>query len=300
MKAMKKMMVMAALVCFAALNVNAQTEETESKGQKFFRLTKEADDNPTDWKAQLEAGHFLLDKENGIYNQSQAAKYYERIFHLATDYNKEIPDSIIRETGITLMTLASEKKDIDRALLYIDEMIHADKNGVDVGVDFLNSVSVMGLLYRMSKEDYVTSLKYILDFRERITKNNLSGIEHTDVTTAILFEHLLAKYKEMLGDKLIETELDGKKYILISKGDWNIEKPLMGWMDGEEKAPTLLYGEDGKIYDNLHGQMEYSFAYGKTGVVAKEGTNMWMITVTPERRQQMVEAYRDYMKKSKK
>jgi len=107
---MKRMMVMAALVCIVALNVNAQTEETESKGQKFFRLTKEADDNPTDWKAQLEAGHFLLDKENGIYNQSQAAKFYERIFHLATDYNKEIPDSIIRETGITLMTLASEKK----------------------------------------------------------------------------------------------------------------------------------------------------------------------------------------------
>jgi hypothetical protein len=296
---MKRMMVMAALVCIVALNVNAQTEETESKGQKFFRLTKEADDNPTDWKAQLEAGHFLLDKENGIYNQSQAAKYYERIFHLATDYNKEIPDSIIRETGITLMTLASEKKDIDKALFYIDEMIHADKKGVDIGVAYLNSISVMSMLYSMSKEDFVTSLKYILDFRERITKNNLSGIEHTDVTTAILFEHLLAKYKEMFGDKLFEVELDGKKYILISKGDWNIEKPLMGWMEGEKNDP-LLYGEDGKVYDNLHGQMEYSFAYDKTGVVAKEGTNMRMITVTPERRQQMVEAYRNYMKKSKK
>lgn len=184
-------------------------------------------------------------------------------------------------------------------MFYIDEMIHADKKGVDIGVAYLNSISVMSMLYSMSKEDFVTSLKYILDFRERITKNNLSGIEHTDVTTAILFEHLLAKYKEMFGDKLFEVELDGKKYILISKGDWNIEKPLMGWMEGEKNDP-LLYGEDGKVYDNLHGQMEYSFAYDKTGVVAKEGTNMRMITVTPERRQQMVEAYRNYMKKSKK
>ena len=84
---MKKIILFAAFVCFAALNVNAQTEEPESKIEKMLRLTKTANENPTDWKAQLEAGHFLLDKENGMYNQSQAEKYYERIYHLATDYN---------------------------------------------------------------------------------------------------------------------------------------------------------------------------------------------------------------------
>ena len=68
---MKKIILFAAFVCFAALNANAQTEEAESKIAKMLRLTKTADENPADWEAQIEAGHFLLDKENGIYNQSQ-------------------------------------------------------------------------------------------------------------------------------------------------------------------------------------------------------------------------------------
>lgn len=111
---MKKIILFAAFVCFAVLNVNAQTEEAESKIAKMLRLTKTADENPADWKAQLEAGHFLLDKENGMYNQSQAEKYYERIYHLAADYNKEIPDSVFREAGFMLMTVATDKKTLIR------------------------------------------------------------------------------------------------------------------------------------------------------------------------------------------
>ena len=46
--------------------------------------------------------------------------------------------------------------------------------------------------------------------------------------------------------------------------------------------------------------MEYGFDWNKNGVVPKEGVNMRLITVTPERRQQMVEAYRNYLKNAKK
>ena len=110
----------------------------------------------------------------------------------------------------------------------------------------------------------------------------------------------MEKYKDMFGDKVMELTLDDKKYIMISKGDWNIEKPLVGWMQNVEGSPTVVYGEDGKVYDDKHGYMEYGFDYYKHGVVPKEGVNMQLITVTPERRQQMVEAYRDYLKKTKK
>lgn len=61
---MKKIIVLAVFACLAAMNMNAQTAETESQEEKMLRLTKAADENPTDWKAQLEAGDFLLDREN--------------------------------------------------------------------------------------------------------------------------------------------------------------------------------------------------------------------------------------------
>ncbi len=297
---MRKIFLLAAFVCFAALSVSAQTEESESKTEKMLRLTKTANENPTDWKAQLEAGHFLLDKEKGVYNQSQAEKYYERIYHLATDYNKEIPDSVIRETGFMLMSVAADKKNFDKALFYIDAMTHVRRVGVDISDNYMNSIDVFGIMYSMIKEDMVKPLAYIMNIRERLTKNKTPGIEYTDVLTTILFERLMEKYKDMFGDKVMELTLDDKKYIMISKGDWNIEKPLVGWMQKEEGSPMVLYGEDGKVYDDKHGNMEYGFDWNKNGVVPKEGVNMRLITVTPERRQQMVEAYRNYLKNAKK
>lgn len=297
---MRKIFLLAAFVCFAALSVSAQTEESESKTEKMLRLTKTANENPTDWKAQLEAGHFLLDKEKGVYNQSQAEKYYERIYHLATDYNKEIPDSVIRETGFMLMSVAADKKIFDKALFYIDAMTHARRVGVDISDEYMNSIDVCGIMYSMIKEDMVKPLAYIMNIRERLTKNKTPGIEYTDVLTTILFERLMEKYKDMFGDKVMELTLDDKKYIMISKGDWNIEKPLVGWMQKEEGSPMVLYGEDGKVYDDKHGKMEYGFDWYKNGVVPKEGVNMRLITVTPEHRQQMVEAYRNYLKNAKK
>lgn len=297
---MKKIILFAAFVCFAALSVSAQTEEKESKIEKMLRLTKTANENPTDWKAQLEAGHFLLDKENGMYNQSQAEKYYERLYHLATDYNKEIPDSVIRETGIMLMTVATDKKNLDKALFYIDAMIHAQRAGVDISDDYMTYFAFWGMMNSMGKEDRVKSLSYIMNLREKLSQNKTPGIEYTDVLTTVLFERLIEQYRDMFGDKLVEMTLDGKKYIMISKGDWNVEKPLMGWMQDVEGSPTVVYGEDGKVYDDKHGYVEYGFDYYKSGIVPKEGVNMRLITVTPERRQQMVEAYRNYLKNAKK
>lgn len=297
---MKKAFLLAALFCMAVPSVNAQTEEPETKVEKMSRLTKEADANPADWKAQLEAGHFLLDKENGMYDLQQAGKYFERIYHLATDYNKEIPDSVFLEAGTTLLTAASDKQDLEKSMFYIDELLHAQKVGLDIKDDYKILFTFWGMLYSTIKEDFPRSLTYMSDFREKLTQNNTPGIEYTDVLTSVLFERLMEKFKDKFGDKLMEVTFDGQKYHIISMNDWNIEKPLMGWMAEMEDAPMLLYGEDGKVYDDVHGQLEYSFFFDQGGVKPQENANARLVTVTPEQRQQMVEAYHRYMKKAKK
>ena len=314
---MRKLIIFAAFVCFAALHVNAQTEETETSSQRYLRLSKTADENPTDWKAQLEIAHVLLDKEGGFYNQQRGARYYERIYNLAIGYNpnKEIPDSVIQESCMMLMTAASDKKDLDKALFYMDELKHAKKMGVDIEDGTLNMCDMFGWMYKTIKEDELGSLTSIMDLRERITKMGLPGIENTDFITAVFFENVLKKYKTMFGDKLLEMTLDGKKYVFISMGDWNIEMPLSGWMgriedtndekdekdEREEQGnSTLVYGEDGIVYNKLHGQMEGSFFCNKDGVVPKDNTNTRLISVTPEQRQKLIQAYHDYMKKASK
>lgn len=306
---MKKIILMAALAFLAVLNASAQTPGEETSVQRYMRVTKAVDDNPTDWKALLEAAHLFLDPKAGFYNQQRGLEYYKRINNILTSYNKEIPDSVISETVSIVMTLTmaeqgSEDEKIDKSLFYTDELKLFQKAGININNASLNCADIYGTMNSFAKEDNAKALSYMMELRERVSKDSLPGIEHTDVMTAMLFDNLMAQYKEMYGDKLVEIYYEGKKYIFISLGQWNIENPLMGWSEDtdDDDALMLVYGEDGIVYDHLDGdrKMEFSFFCNKEGIVSKEGTNVQLITVTPERRQQLVEAYRNYMKKAKK
>ena len=310
---MRKIFVMAVFACFAAMNVNAQTEETESKNEEMLRLTKAADENPTDWKAQFDAGMFLVNKGTEMYNPAQAEKYFERLFHLAMDLKKEVPDSVVPAAGMMLAVIAAGKDDLDRALFYIDAMRHAEKMGVRPPKDDGYSLvfEMMGSMYSMTKDEDERSLYYMTELRNHLTKDKKQGIEHTDYMTAMLYDKLMSKYMDMFGDKLIELTIDGKKYIPISWEEWNIEKPLMGWTEwmkkrdqteGDQKS-VYYCCDDGKVTDDLHSEVKYSFYCNrdtKYDIKLDDDTNVRLISVTPERRQQLVEAYRKYMKKAKK
>ena len=293
--------------CAMTTVVNAQTTESESKIEKYLRLSKEADENPTNWQAQLEVGHMLLDKENSFYNMSRAAKYYERIYQQTVGVNKEVPDSVFFESVVMLMSVASEKKDVNKVLFYIDELMRADKIGININRDYVISYNVMGIVFNLMNNDAAKALCNILDARKLLTADKKAGLEYSDPMAVMLYENLLSEYRKSYGDKLTELTLDGKKYVIIAVNKWNVEMPLMGWLGGvgDEDADKgqelkLLYGEDGKVYDNIHGEMNYSFNYTKDGFVPKEGHNVRMITPTPEQRQKMIAAYRSYMKKHKK
>ena len=302
-------MMLAATFCCAMTTtvVNAQTAETESSMDKYLRLSKEADENPTNWQAQLEVGHMLLDKESGVYNLSRAARYYERIYQQAAGFNKEVPDSVFFESAVMLMTAASEKQDVKKVLFYIDELMRAEKMGVDVDRDYVISCGWMGVAFNLMNGDAAKALWHMLEMRKFATAEKKAGIDYSDAMTVMLYENLLSEYNKTFADRLPEFTLDGKKYIVIAMKQWNVEMPLMGWMgglddDGDDERDNglkLLYGEDGKVYDDMHGEMNYSFNFTKDGFVPQEGFNVRMITVTPEQRQKMVDAYHSYMKKHK-
>ena len=302
-----RMVLAFAFCCAMATAVNAQTAETESKMDKYLRLSKEADENPTNWQAQLEVGHILLDKESGVYNQSRAAKYYERIYQQAVGVNKEVPDSVFLESVVMLMTVATDKKDVNKVLFYIDELMRADKIGMNINRDYVTSYNVMAIVFNLMNNNAAKALCNIQDARKLLIADKKVGIDYSDPMTVMLYENLLSEYRKSYGDKLTELTLDGKKYVIIANGSWNVEMPLMGWLGGlgndggdKSKELKLFYGEDGKVYDDMHGEMNYGFNYTKDGFVPKEDYNVRMITPTPEQRQKMVDAYHSYMKKHKK
>ena len=302
-----RMVLAFAFCCAMTTAVNAQTAETESKMDKYLRLSKEADETPTNWQAQLEVGHILLDKESGVYNKWRAAKYYERIYQQAVGVNKEVPDSVFLESVVMLMTVATDKKDVNKVLFYIDELMRADKIGMNINRDYVTSYNVMAIVFNLMNNNAAKALCNIQDARKLLIADKKVGIDYSDPMTVMLYENLLSEYRKSYGDKLTELTLDGKKYVIIANGSWNVEMPLMGWLGGlgndggdKSKELKLFYGEDGKVYDDMHGEMNYGFNYTKDGFVPKEDYNVRMITPTPEQRQKMVDAYHSYMKKHKK
>ena len=307
----KAIMTFAAVLCCWVTTVHAQTAEPESNWRKYLRLIKETEENPNDWKIQYEMASLLCDKKSGVYDFQKSAKYFERIYHVATDYNREIPDSVLGQAISVLAASGVNKRDANYSLFYIDEYMHAKKVGIAVNDSDIIGLNLMGVVLNIIQKEPVRALSCIMEMRRCATENNLPGLEYSDVYTAIMFDNVMGMYKRMYGDKLLEITLEGKKYIIIAMNEWNVESPLMGWHgeleiadsdnnNKEDKRPTVLYGEDGRVYDDVHGDMLCSVKYDRNGIEPQENYNMRMITVTPEKRQQLVSAYQSYMKKNKK
>ena len=301
MKTKKLFWVALTMMCTLTLHMNGQSAN-ETKQQQRERLEKAADNDPTDWQKQIEAAHFLLDKDGGIYDQVGAMKYYERIYHMVADVNRVVPDSIFQETSIALMFTAMNLQDMENAMFYGDELkryAQVTKNKESTGPIMVNT---MATLLKMGTGQVLEAASRLKEVRDELSRREIKGLEDTDMMMMTLYEQVMSDYREFMENKLIEVTIDGKTYVMIAIGDWNIEMPFINWMPESKDVTKLFIDENGHITDDLHGEILFKFNWSEKdkAILKSEDTNSRLITVTPERRQQLIEAYRNYMKKSKK
>ena len=112
--------------------------------------------------------------------QSRAARYYERIYQQVAGLNKEVPDSVFFESVVMLMTVASEKKDVKKVLFYTDELMRAEKIGLDVNKDYIITSGVMGVVFNLMNGDAAKALLYMLNMRKLAVADKKAGIEYSD------------------------------------------------------------------------------------------------------------------------
>ncbi|MBO4429882.1 MAG: hypothetical protein J5790_00900 [Bacteroidaceae bacterium] len=301
MKTKKLFWVALTMMCTLTLHMNGQSAN-ETKQQQRERLEKAADNDPTDWQKQIEAAHFLLDKDGGIYDQVGAMKYYERIYHMVADVNRVVPDSIFQETSIALMFTAMNLQDMENAMFYGDELkryAQVTKNKESTGPIMVNT---MATLLKMGTGQVLEAASRLKEVRDELSRREIQGLEYTDMMMMTLYEQVMSEFREFMEDKLIEVTIDGKTYVLIAIGDWNIEMPFVNWMPESKDVTKLFIDENGHITDDLHGEILFKFNWSEKdkAILKSEDTNSRLVTITPERRQQMIEAYRNYMKKKSK
>ena len=284
------------VMCATTLHVNGQNETIR---QKYERLEKDADANPTDWKKQYEVARMLIEKDSELHDQEKAGKFYERIYHLVADIKADMPDSVFYESAFIALLNAVNRQDAQQALDYGEELIRYAKAKNDTNDSFAISTTAIIAPIMMMLERPSGGVDWLLELRKMMKNGNIQGTENTDMMLAALYEQALDEYREWASDKLMEIDIEGKTYVLIAMGLWNVEQPFVGWMGGDSDTQSLFVDENMKVYDDLHGTMECNFNWDNEthSIVKSPNTTAHLITVTPEQRQKYVEAYRKYINK---
>ncbi len=286
------------LMCAVTLQVSGQNAN-ETLRQKYDRMEKDADANPTDWQKQYAVAQMLIQKDSELHDHEKANKFYERIYHLVSDINDVVPDSVYNEGCYILMLNAMNKSDIEKTVFYAEELIRHAKLKNDMQNSFYIGANALLAPIMIMLERSAGGLDKLLELRKNIEERNYNGVENTDAMLAFFYDQTYSEYREWVSDKLMEINIEGKPYVLIAMGDWNVGQPFMGWSVDKPDNKVVLVDENLKVYDDLHGAMQFDFNWNEetTSIVKTANTTVRLITVTPERRQQMVEAYKKYLKK---
>ncbi len=286
------------LLCTVTLQMSGQNAN-ETLRQKYERLEKDADANPTDWQKQYAVAQMLIQKDSELHDQEKADKFYERIYHIVSDINDVVPDSVYNEGCYILMLNAMNKSDIEKTVFYADELIRHAKLKNDIQNSFYIGANALMAPIMIMLERSAGGLDKLLELRKIMEERNYNGVENTDAMLAFFYDQTYSEYREWVADKLMEVTIEGKPYVLIAMGDWNVEQPFMGWSVDKPDNKVVFVDENLKVYDDLHGAMQFNFSWDgqNTAIVKAENTMVRLITVTPERRQEMVEAYKKYLMK---
>lgn len=286
------------LLCTVTLQMSGQNAN-ETLRQKYERLERDADANPTDWQKQYAVAQMLIQKDSELHDQEKANKFYERIYHIVSDINDVVPDSVYNEGCYILMLNAMNKSDIEKTVFYADELIRHAKLKNDMQNSFYIGANALMAPIMIMLERSAGGLDKLLELRKIMEERNYNGVENTDAMLAFFYDQTYSEYREWVADKLMEITIEGKPYVLIAMGDWNVEQPFMGWSVDKPDNKVVFVDENLKVYDDLHGAMQFNFSWDgqNTAIVKAENTTVRLITVTPERRQQMVEAYKKYLMK---
>lgn len=286
------------LLCTVTLQMSGQNAN-ETLRQKYERLEKDADANPTDWQKQYAVAQMLIQKDSELHDQEKANKFYERIYHIVSDINDVVPDSVYNEGCYILMLNAMNKSDIEKTVFYADELIRHAKLKNDIQNSFYIGANALMAPIMIMLERSAGGLDKLLELRKIMEERNYNGVENTDAMLAFFYDQTYSEYREWVADKLMEITIEGKPYVLIAMGDWNVEQPFMGWSVDKPDNKVVFVDENLKVYDDLHGAMQFNFSWDgqNTAIVKAENTTVRLITVTPERRQEMVEAYKKYLMK---
>ena len=317
---MKKFISLAALVCFAALNVNAQ--EAESPIGKGERLAKAADEAPQDWQRQYDVAKFYLKDPDGPHDQTLGEKYATRALEIAQSQTEK-RDTILGKSFELMSILGMFNKNIEQALGYYDQAIRAyvdelGYNNAAIPPRIAYLASLKWMLYAAG--GYANgNIDAVKAFREAFILNNqlpegqkAEGLQDAVTLYALSLETLLTDLKQLMKDMVWQwtDQDDGKTYTILACDDWTMEQSAgfiatmrYAKQNGKKESQYGFWvmDEEGNITERKPSEFLWNTKIYQEGNAYSMGdASLRVVSISAKKRQQMLEAYHKHVKKAKK
>ena len=255
---MKKIiMTLAALLCCAmTTTVNAQNEEEEAL-KELEAKTKLADKNPTNGKMQYEAAAACMSDALGEKRDyDRALTYANRALKIAQEHPAP-QDTLKGLSCYALMMIYMGKQSWDNAFDFMEMTVDAFQEELGRFDPVTNGTKLLYGYMMMSANPFrgFPMIQDAFNNNEMAQQNKrIDNILQVGIVQELALEMLIAAHTRQYYHGVPRIYVDCQPYYIVQTRDWNIERPLVGWMvphmlrskaenDAYEGDPTIVCDE---------------------------------------------------------
>ncbi len=237
---MKKIIIiLAAVVCSVAAMAQSQADEALKEMEKKVKV---ADGKQTDGRAQLDAALACINDELGDKKDLQRGLVYaERALKIA-EAQTVLKDTLLGHTHYTLGVIYIQQNDYGKACEYFEKAMNAFERELGADDPVTNGTKMVYSYMIMQMQPF-RGFPYIQEafYNNSIAPEDkrITNMDEANILLETSLEMLIAAYTEYFKTAVPLIVRDGSQYLLVQSGDWNIEKPLVGWL-----VPTLMRSEE--------------------------------------------------------
>jgi len=254
-------MTIVALMCAMAFQVNAQTTDMEKLQKEIEKKVKLADKHPKDGKMQLNAVCAILDdslSENRDFDR--ALIYANRALKIAQEHPAP-QDTLLALTCDRLGTIYMGKQDMEKAMDFLEMALDAYEVELGRFDPVTNGCKLIygWMMATMRPSRGFAKIVEAMDDNARAPQEKrIQNMDEANISLEMVTELLIDEQTQRFHHALPSIVVNGKRYMILQTGFWNMERPIVGWLaqafipsdmkaDATKEDDTILYGEDGTI-----------------------------------------------------
>lgn len=232
---MKKMITLAAVLCCAMTSTMAIAQDNMDEVVKEVeQRVKMADKNPSDGKLQLQAGRALLSYKLGDKIDFERSMTYANRAQKIAESQTVLKDTLKGGVYLLLSDLYLRKQDGRKAFDYAEmglEALSQELGRYDRWTIFQKLyVGYFTMMYLDTRRGSLMIQQAFLDSELAPAEKRIQNITELSALYEMALEYSMADIAIKMNHGLPVIVFEGKRYLMLETSEWNMEKPLVGWL----------------------------------------------------------------------